>query len=74
MLRRLSGFILLALALAGSHHATVAAARPLYLVCSFPSDPNVLDLWILVDNFDGFAGAAHQCVFFWKGIPRGIVR
>ena len=69
MLRRISGSILLALALAVSQHVTTAAA-PLYLVCGFE---NATDLFIVVENFGGMDGAVQQCVFFWKGLPRGVV-
>ena len=69
MLRRLCGSILLAMALAVSHHVTTAAA-PLYLICGFANAP---DLFIVVENFGGVDGAAQQCLFFWKGIPRGVV-
>jgi len=70
MLRRLSRSILLALVLAGSQHVTTAAA-PLYLVCGFD---NATDLFIVVDNFGGVDGAVQQCVFFWHGLPKGVVK
>jgi hypothetical protein len=70
MIRRVSGSILLALVLAGSQHVTTTAAAPLYLVCRFA---NATDLLIVIENFGGVDGAVHQCVFFWQGLPQGVV-
>lgn len=68
MHRRLFGSILLALTLAGSHHVAMAAP-PLYLVCRIPA---AIDLFIVVDAFDGVGGAVKQCVHFWNGFPNGL--
>jgi hypothetical protein len=70
MLRRLCGSILLALALAGGYQVKTAAT-PLYVVCGFT---NALDLFIVVENFGGVGAAVHQCVHFWHGIPRGVMK
>ncbi len=70
MYRRLFGSVLLALALAASQHVTLAA-RPLYVVCGMTEG---LDFFIVVENFDGVDGAVQQCVHFWQGIPKGIVK
>jgi hypothetical protein len=68
MHRRLFGSILLALTLAGGHHVAMAAP-PLYVVCRIP---NALDIFIVVDAFDGVGGAVRQCVQFWHGFPTGV--
>jgi hypothetical protein len=69
MHRRSFVAILLALALAAGLQVTVAA-RPVYVVCLMPDSS---DLFIVVENFGGVAGALHQCVDFWRGLPRGVV-
>jgi hypothetical protein len=71
MLRRTLASILLALALAGGHHVTVAADAPVYLVCVVP---NELDIWIQIDNFKGVGGAKKQCYEMWHGEPAGFIR
>jgi|RhiMethySRZTD1v2_1073278.scaffolds.fasta_scaffold08761_7 hypothetical protein len=70
MIRRLFGTILLALALAGSLHVTVAAAPKVWLVCKVP---NALDVNILIDSFDSVGGARRQCKEFWHGEPAGFI-
>ena len=60
----------LALALAAGHHVTVAAS-PLYVVCTLP---DATDLYVVVDSFGSVGGAVHQCVHYWRGIPRGMVQ
>jgi hypothetical protein len=68
MHRRVFGAILLALILAGGHHVVMAAPR-LYVICRVP---NAIDLFIVVEEFNGVGGAVKQCVHFWKGQPQGL--
>ena len=68
--RRVFASILLALAFASAHQVAVAA-RPVYVQCSLTDGS---DLFIVVDNFDGVGGAVQQCVHYWRGLPRGVVR
>jgi hypothetical protein len=70
MHRRLFASILVVLALTAAHQVTVAA-RPLYVVCAMTDGT---DLLIVVENFGGVGGAVQQCVHFWKGLARGVVR
>ena len=70
-LRRLIGSILLAVVMAGSQHATIAAAPPVYVVCVLP---DASELMILAENFDGVGKAVLQCTKFWKGSFVGLLR
>jgi len=70
MLRRLFGSLVLALTLAGSQQVTMAAP-PIYVVCGMA---DTTDLFIVVESFGGVGKAVQQCVQFWHGIPRGIMR
>jgi hypothetical protein len=69
MYRRLLAPVLLALALIGTSHVSVAAQSRLFLVCGLP---DTSDLFIVVENFGGVGGAVQQCVHGWGGIPRGF--
>ena len=60
-----------ALALASSFNVSVAAAPPLFLICSLD---NGSELHIVIENFDGMRGAVHQCLDFWHGHPHGVGR
>lgn len=70
MHRRFFASVLVALALAGSYHVSMAAHSPLYLVCELEDRSELL---IDIDNFGGMSGAVQQCVHFWDGQPRGVV-
>lgn len=71
MYRRLLAAVLIAIALTVSSHVAMAAQSRLFLICGLPDST---DLFIVIENFEGVAGAVQQCVHGWRGIPRGFQR
>lgn len=73
MCRRTLASLVVALALAGSHHVTTAAQSAqsaLYLVCELEDRS---ELFIVIENFGGMGAAVKHCVHFWRGQPRGVM-